>query len=115
LETLHLTFNEETSAEAYFELTLSGDQPRRAGPVGLDGVYRIAPSPNPNSLAEAYRGYWSDPQTFVVDYDRIGNREGWIMKLRFEGDGAGVVDRVSAEARERSGSVVRAQGRVQEP
>jgi hypothetical protein len=112
LETLRFRFNDETPAEAYFELTFSGDPPIIAGPVGLDGVYRISSSSDPNNLPNAFRGRWTDSQTFVLDYDRIGDLDAGGIRLRFEGDAA---DRVSIEAWGRSGSVIKAKARMQNP
>jgi hypothetical protein len=68
--------------------------------------------PGPNYLPEALRGRWTDTQTFVLDYDRVSGREGWIITLRFEGDTG---ERVIAQGEERSGDNIQAAGGVQSP
>jgi CubicO group peptidase (beta-lactamase class C family) len=109
IETLRLEFDD--SAEARIRLTVVDYQPTRGGPVGLDGVYRI--SPGPDNLPEAWRGRWTDAQTFAVDYDRVANRERFQITLRFVGD---TYDRVVFAARDRqSGRTIRAEGRAQGP
>ncbi len=71
LENLRLEFNDSPQATIYLGLT-SGEQ---AWLIGLDGKFRL------NSDAEAVRGYWADPQTFIMD--RFGEK---TYQLRFTRD-----------------------------
>lgn len=75
LHTLSLTFDEP--AEAALHLTLGDPVRRLTWPVGLDGRYRVAED------GQAARGYWADPQTFVLDLFDIGQR---TIQMHFEGD-----------------------------
>ena len=71
LENLRLEFNDSPQATIYLGLT-SGKQ---AWLIGLDGRFRL------NADAEAARGYWADPQTFILD--QFGEK---AYQLRFAGD-----------------------------
>ena len=108
--TLRLDFND--SAQANFLLTVTSDQPARGGPVGLDGAYRISVTPGTDNVPEAWRGRWTDDNTFVLDYDRIADREGWIVTLRFSGE---AYDKVSYTFRGRDGTIFRGEGSAQAP
>jgi hypothetical protein len=110
LKTMRLEF--EDSEEARFELTVATDEPTRGGPVGLDGVYRISPAPSGNKLPEAFRGYWADAMTFVLDYDRIANNEAFTVRMSFSGE---PVERMVMEIRERSGGLLKGEATVQNP
>lgn len=111
IKSLRLDFND--SAQAQFQISVVDYQSTRGGPVGLDGIYRISSLPGPNYLPEAFRGRWSDAQTFLIDYDRVSGRERFTLTLRFEGEAA---DQVIIEAQGRSGEGnFRAEGKVQSP
>lgn len=64
-------------------------------PIGLDGKYRVEPD------GLALRGYWSDPQTFVMEIFEIGLR---TYELHFEND------RMTLET-----SVMKIEGQVENP
>jgi hypothetical protein len=32
------------------------------------------------------RGTWTDPQTFLFEYDEIANREAYSLEMHFNGD-----------------------------
>lgn len=72
------------SAEAVLHLTFADGRTPWTAPVGLDGVYRL--SLGENGLPAAYRGRWVGDDTFVVELDTLGNRESFILNLRFAGD-----------------------------
>lgn len=55
-----------------------------AMPVGLDGVYRFAPGDY--GLPEGARGYWSDDETFVLEYDEIANQGHIVLRVRYQPD-----------------------------
>ena len=57
LESVLFEFNDSSQATVYLGLQ-SGKQ---VWPIGLDGKFRL------NSDAQAARGYWADPQTFIMD------------------------------------------------
>jgi CubicO group peptidase (beta-lactamase class C family) len=82
VETALLEFNE--ADEATLQVKSFGiDQVIRA-PIGLDGIYRI--SSGEHNLAQGYRGYWADAQTFILEYDNIANNDHAIFRLRFDGE-----------------------------
>ncbi len=74
----------DDSAEARLRLTFADGRTPWTASVGLDGVYRMAPSEN--GLPAAYRGHWQDDGTFVVDLDTAANRESFELRLHFDGD-----------------------------
>ena len=59
VETLNIDF--ENELEATLHLSLEGEEEMIEGLIGLDGKYRQA------SNGWGLRGYWTDPQTFVMD------------------------------------------------
>ncbi len=86
---LRLEFNDATLATLYITRSAGGDE---VWPIGLDGNYRVSPV-----SGEAVRGYWSDPQTFIIstfeegvvtyqfhiDGERVevsSPEEGWTLK-----------------------------------
>ena len=71
LESVRFEFNDSPQATIYLGLT-SGKQ---AWLIGLDGKFRL------NSDAEAVRGYWAAPQTFIMD--RFGEK---TYQFRFAED-----------------------------
>jgi hypothetical protein len=81
LERVEFAF--EGLAEATGFIQFGGRQPV-AVPVGLDGVYRF--TPGPDGRPQAYRGAWTDPQTFSLEYDGITNNDHAFLQFHFEGD-----------------------------
>lgn len=105
LRTLRLDF--DSSAEVRLQVTFT-NQPGQTLPVGLDGVYRMAPVGN-NGLDMGLRGQWLDAQTFLFEYDQIANIDAYTLEMRFEGR------RLLIESRERTHeAVTTAEGWVQE-
>jgi CubicO group peptidase (beta-lactamase class C family) len=92
LRTLRLDF--DNSAEARIQLTFT-NQPDRDFKVGLDGIYRTYPFED-YDLPMGLRGGWLDAQTFLLEYDRIANRDAYLLHMRFESD------RVMIEVKERT-------------
>lgn len=92
LKTLRLDF--DGSAEGKMLLTFADTQAPREGKVGLDGVYRL--SPGRNNLPAGMRGFWSDGQTFFLEYDEIANHDAYSLRMRFEGN------QVTMDAKERA-------------
>jgi CubicO group peptidase (beta-lactamase class C family) len=105
IKTMRLDFDD--SAEAHFLMSVAADEPTRGGPVGLDGVYRISVTPGTGNVPEAFRGRWTGDDTFVLENDRIADREGWIMHLTFSGK---AYDRVNFRAQGRNGEVIQGEG-----
>lgn len=77
-------FNFDDSAEANFEVTFDNDQAALSGAIGLDGVLRM--TPGEMGLPAGYLGRWSDANTFIVEYELIANREGYVYVFQFNGD-----------------------------
>jgi CubicO group peptidase (beta-lactamase class C family) len=73
LKTLRLQFNDTTEATAY--MNLQGLEVIWS--IGLDGRYRLTPD------GQGLRGYWADPQTFVIEIFEVGLTTRW---LHFEDD-----------------------------
>jgi hypothetical protein len=105
LKTLRLDFDD--SAEARIRLAFT-DQPNRDFLVGLDGIYRTYPVDD-YDLRMGLRGEWQDAQTFLLEYDRIANRNAYLLEMRFESDGV----KISHTERTRAGSVT-FEGRLQD-
>lgn len=84
-------FEFDDSAEAVWRVAFSGGKPA-SWPVGLDVVYRM--SDGQYDLPQGLRGFWSDAQTFVLEYDTIANNDHITLRMRFE------ADRVVVEGRE---------------
>ena len=80
--TMRLTFDE--SAEAEFQITLTGRQEPLSGLIGLDGRYRT--SLGDYGPPAGVRGAWADAQTFVFEYDEVGSIDAYTFRLRFEQD-----------------------------
>ena len=53
-------------------------------PVGLDGIYRW--SRGVDGVRYGATGQWTDPSTFVIDYNTIGDIRAYTITARFEGD-----------------------------
>jgi len=95
LKKLSLSFASQT--EAALRLTFV-DNHAEARPVGLDGVPRISPNGR-YGLPAAVKGWWEGPQTFVLDYDEIGNVNHYQIRLKFNGA------QISVEVTERTHDV----------
>src|SRR5712692_7233350 len=95
LKKLSLTFASQT--EAALRLTFM-DNHAEVRPVGLDGVPRISPNGR-YGLPAAVKGWWEGPQTFVLDYDEIGNVNHYQIRLKFNGK------HISVEVTERTHDV----------
>lgn len=92
IESISLTFPKSAEATAWFrmlgeEFTL---------PLGLDGVYRIAPQ-GPYRLPAGAKGQWVSPEEFLLDINLVANINHYTLRLRF------LEDRVDATIGEASG------------
>jgi CubicO group peptidase (beta-lactamase class C family) len=74
IETLMFEFND--SSEAILHIKNTGNDVL-SSPVGLDGFYR------PTLEGELRRGYWADPQTFILEVSDVGE---YTVRFHFEGD-----------------------------
>jgi CubicO group peptidase (beta-lactamase class C family) len=81
LQSAGLVFDGLSEASAFIEFS---GHPQVSVPVGLDGVFRF--SPGPDGRPQAYRGAWTDPQTFMLEYDGITNNDHAFLQFRYEGD-----------------------------
>ena len=57
LKSLRFEFNDSPEAALHLDLQAL----KQTWLIGLDGTYRL------NADAQAVRGYWADPQTFIMD------------------------------------------------
>jgi len=73
VETLSLEFND--TAEATLYMKRQGND--EIWPIGLDGKYRLS------SDGLGLRGYWADPQTFIIEIFQVGLS---TLRLHFEDD-----------------------------
>jgi CubicO group peptidase (beta-lactamase class C family) len=64
-------------------LTLSYRDRNFQVPVGLDNVYRLT---NAMGYLRAYRGFWENGNTFVIDYQIVDFSERGKIRVTFEGD-----------------------------
>jgi CubicO group peptidase (beta-lactamase class C family) len=66
--------------------------------VGLDGAFRITPTPSHERFGfpVGVRGAWDDDHTFVLEIDAIANNHAQLFRLSFD------EDRVVIDARERT-------------
>ncbi len=83
LKSFVLTFSGADVAQIQLELGNRRDPPR---PVGLDGVPRVSAEGN-FGMPVAVSGRWESSNTFLVDYNEIGNINMYRFRLRFSGDG----------------------------
>jgi hypothetical protein len=74
----------DEAAEADLEVTFADGRQPLAGPIGLDGVYRL--SPGAWGLPAGMRGTWADEQTFLFERDEIANNGALVVILRFGDD-----------------------------
>ena len=79
-----LTFQDEETAL----LRLSFGEPYQFEIlIGLDNVFRFSSGyPRNPGITAAARGVWESDNSFVVEYDTIGNIDRWEWKASFEGD-----------------------------
>ena len=78
VETLSLEFDD--TAEATMYMKRQGND--EIWPIGLDGKYRLS------SDGLGLRGYWADPQTFVIEIFEVGQS---TLQLHFEDDRVEVI------------------------
>jgi len=105
LQSSGLVFDDMSEATAFIKFS---GRPMVSVPVGLDGVYRF--SAGPDGRPQAYRGAWTDPQTFLLEYDGITNNDHAFLQFSFEGD------KVEVSVQETAHEVgVQLVGRLQQP
>jgi CubicO group peptidase (beta-lactamase class C family) len=77
--------------EAVLEMSLAGlmGQGRFVLPVGLDGRYRL--TPGRHGLQAALKGQWQSRETFVLDFNEIGNINRWEISFTFVDNSVTVV------------------------
>ena len=63
-----------------------------------------------HGFPQGYRGYWSDPQSFILEYDNIANNDHATIQVRFENER--VLMSVQETAHELS---LQVEGRLQKP
>ena len=73
--------------------------------AGLDGVFRITETERPLDIA--CRGSWTGEDTFVVDWQRIGDAQSYELTFTFEWNEVTIVNRGSS-----SGLLERINGRI---
>jgi hypothetical protein len=86
LKSLRLDFDE--SAEATVRLSYYSANADLLAAVGLDGQYRFvdtAESPQEHYRV-GLRGAWTDPRTFVLDYNSVASPNALMLTARFDGD-----------------------------
>lgn len=106
METVVLEFDDYDGATMHFKQF--GSKQVVSVPIGLDGVYRM--SVGYHGLSQGFRGYWADPQTFILEYDNIANNDHAMIQLRIEGK------RVLMSVRETAHELsLQVEGRLQEP
>ena len=102
-----IAFEFDGSSEGVVLIKSAGSAPPSA-PVGLDGIYRF--SPGLDGRPVAFRGTWTDSQTFLLEYDGITNNDHAFLQFRFEGD------RVEVSVQETAHDVgAQFVGRLQQP
>ncbi|MGF6417570.1 CubicO group peptidase (beta-lactamase class C family) [Stenotrophomonas sp. AN71] len=82
LKSLMLTFAGTETAQLQFELK-SRNEPSR--PIGLDGTPRVSSDGN-FGLPVAVGGRWESSNTFVFDYNEVGNINAFRFRLTFSGN-----------------------------
>jgi CubicO group peptidase (beta-lactamase class C family) len=86
LASLRIDFDE--SAEATLQLIHSDHIADLLSAVGLDGQYRfteVSESPD-EKFQVGLRGAWSDPQTFVLDYNQFASPNAFMLSVHFDGE-----------------------------
>jgi hypothetical protein len=64
-------------------LTLSFRNRNFQVPVGLDNIYRLTKA---TGYLRAYRGFWENDNTFVIDYQIVDFTERGKIRVAFEGE-----------------------------
>lgn len=82
LKSLVLTFPQ--SGDAQFQIE-PGDRSDPVRPMGLDGVPRVSPGGS-LGLPVAVSGRWESENTFLVDYNEVGNINRYRFRMTFAGD-----------------------------
>ena len=82
LKSFVLTFSGAEAAQLQLELGHRSDPPRL---IGLDGVPRVSSGGN-FGLPVALSGRWESDNTFLVEYNEIGNINMYRFRLRFSDD-----------------------------
>jgi CubicO group peptidase (beta-lactamase class C family) len=101
LKSFVVTFPEAAVAQLQLELSDRTDGPR---PLGLDGIPRVSPGGR-FGLPVALKGVWESDNTFVLEYNEIGNINTYRLRLTFSGND------VDVEMTERSRAIQSAQFR----
>lgn len=78
-----IAFQFDGSSEATVTLRL-GARPLGSARVGMDGAYRFFTGPD--GRPEAFRGAWTDPQTFLLEYDGVTNNDHALLQFWFDSD-----------------------------
>jgi CubicO group peptidase (beta-lactamase class C family) len=79
-----LNFQDESEAMCLISF---GDIFQLKVKVGLDAVFRFSSGyPRNPGLPTAAKGVWESDNTFVIEYDTMGNIDRWKWKISFEGD-----------------------------
>jgi len=81
LQSIAFGFDGSSEATIFFE---AEGRKVASSSVGLDGVYRF--SVGSDDRPTAYRGAWTDAQTFFLEYNGITNNDHSLFQLHFEGD-----------------------------
>jgi CubicO group peptidase (beta-lactamase class C family) len=81
LTSIAFEFDGRSEATATVEM---GGRPVASAAVGLDGAYRFFKGPD--GRPEAFRGAWTDQQTFLLEYDGITNNDHAFLTFHFVGD-----------------------------
>ena len=84
LQLLWMRLDFDGTSEGLMLFEISGESGARSIPVGLDGTLHIAPV-RQGAIGGA-RGEWTEPDTFVVEYDEIARIDAWTLRCVFRGD-----------------------------
>lgn len=105
IESMRLDFDEADTATLTIGLT---GRDLQTWPVGLDGMYRL--SPGEQGLPLGTRGHWEDDETFLFEYNNIGNNDYVFLRMKYAGDS------VTIDSQETAHEVsVGLEGHVQQP
>lgn len=86
LKSFVLTFGDAADPQLELEIGDRRDGPR---PIGLGGVPRLS-SGGPSGLPVAVSGAWKSEDSFMIEYDEVGNINAYKLRLRFTGTGVEV-------------------------
>lgn len=107
IELESVVFDFDDLAEATGQVKATGN-PTIPLSIGLDGVYRFRFDEVGRLVAA--RGSWTDPQTFVLEYNSVTANDQLVLQFRFQGD------RVEVTVSDAySGTGPKFEGRLQEP